>query len=239
MPVILPTNKKEWDAELWYNSVGLISSWLQYYPDNVVAIETNFKSLDEAYFKPFTIAQESYNNIFQYVDLCGLRPGIFSEDPVGPKGLASRWGDWHMKNSATDIRGDHLLLMSAPYFKTAVITGDRYDVWFQIDSIYNLPPSSSGVIAHFEGNTSTGTDIANTATESIIIRYISGSIVIDGLNKNDIDSDIILYDTQGRLIYKDKVKNSPQTTISTILPRGIYILKLSGNRQITVKLSIN
>jgi hypothetical protein len=237
MPVIQSSTKKEWDQEVKSSTLNLIHSWAPYW-ENVVAFETNFKSLDEVYLKPFDVNMYSYDNILHYVSSLGFRPGIFSEDPVGPKGLASRWGDWHVKNSATDIRGDHLILMSVPHFETAVVTGDRYDVWRQINTLYNASSLLSETMASFEENISTVVDVMD-AIERINVRYIPGSIIIDGLNNEDINSDIILYDTQGRLIYKDKVKDSPQTIISKILPKGIYVLKLSGNRQITVKLIVN
>jgi hypothetical protein len=239
MPMIQPSNKTDWDSDLKEHTIGLIDKW-SLHSNNVTAVETNFRTLNDAYLKPLNIDDKSYGSLLDYVvNEKGLRPGIFSEEPVGPKGLVSRWASWFMKDSRRDIRGDHYRLMNVSYFRTAVITTDRYDVWHQIDSIYNSLSFSSGVIANFEEDVSLGTDVVNITTESIIIRYILGSIIINGLNKDDMDNDIILYDTQERLIYKDKVKNAPQMIIPKTLPVGIYILKLSGNRQVTVKLIVN
>jgi hypothetical protein len=118
---------------------------------HVVAIETNFNSLTGSYLSPDSMAvyrpERRYENILHYVALKGFRTGIFSEDPVGPKGVSNRWAQWMLPNpntgisgANTNIRGNHLSLMNVPYFKTAVITTDRPDIWTQIMSNYNSTP---------------------------------------------------------------------------------------------------
>lgn len=72
-------------------------------------------------------------NVMEYIYLMtGRRAGIFSEEPVGGKGTVNRWGKWGIKNPKTDRRGDHLWLLKHPFFKHAVITTDRPNIWDQL-----------------------------------------------------------------------------------------------------------
>ncbi len=110
--------------------------------ESVLYYETNFfndfddKSsvmLDNSYCKISSSGQQCYN-IMEYIyEMSGRRAGIFSEEPVGGKGTVNRWGKWKIKNPVSDRRGDHLWLLSQPYFKYAVITTDRPDLWDQLN----------------------------------------------------------------------------------------------------------
>jgi hypothetical protein len=73
-------------------------------------------------------------NVMEYIyRMSGRRAGIFSEEPVGGKGTVNRWGSWKLKNPGADRRGDHLWLLKQPFFKHAVITTDRPDIWDQLN----------------------------------------------------------------------------------------------------------
>ncbi|GAA3638863.1 hypothetical protein [Flavivirga jejuensis] len=73
-------------------------------------------------------------NVMEYIyDMTGRRAGIFSEEPVGGKGTVNRWSSWNIKDPGTDRRGDHLWLLQQPFFKHAVITTDRPDIWNQLN----------------------------------------------------------------------------------------------------------
>jgi glycerophosphoryl diester phosphodiesterase len=203
---------------------------------NIIAIETNFMTLGELI--SFRRQNVTYNNLLHYIASKGIRPGIFSEEPVGAKGVVNRWAKWNMKNTQTDIRGDHFALMSVPEFKTAVITTDRVDVWKQINNAYNnrnanlLSANSKSNITKIENS-----DINKNT--GINARYESGTIIISDLGKNHIGSDIFLYDLQGRLIYKDIIKIEPKMIITKSLHTGIYMLNISGNQQVSIKILIN
>jgi hypothetical protein len=236
MPMIQPTSKTEWDSALKQRVIDLINNW-KAYPDNVVAVETNFKTLNDAYLKPFDISGQNYNSLLHYVSTTGFRPGIFSEEPVGPKGVVNRWATWGMKNTEQDIRGDHLLLMNVPYFKTAVITTDRTDVWQQIQSAYN---SSTPLLSANMTDALTVLNNPNFSKDTeITANYVSGVIFLNELSSDDLGSAVMLYDLQGRLIYNNKITQNPQMIIPIKLQSGIYLLKVLGDRQASIKLIIN
>lgn len=130
-PVIQPGNDVNVKAQFvddWYNQAG----------ERVMAYETNFKSTDESYLKPFIRHEKQFQNLLHYVyDQTNLRPGIYSEEAMGPKGIVDRWAQWLIKDASTDIRGDHYYLMSVPYFRISVLTTDRPDIWLQIQANFN------------------------------------------------------------------------------------------------------
>ena len=91
--------------------------------------------------KPITREGKAYQNFLHYVYArTGLRPGCYPEEPMGPKGIVSRWADWKIKDLTQDIRGDHYLLMTIPYGKIMVLTTDRPDIWQKVAEIYNNIP---------------------------------------------------------------------------------------------------
>jgi len=65
--------------------------------------------------------------------------------------------------------------------------------------------------------------------------YTSSTLRILGLNEGDMNSDIMIYDMQGRLMGKTKVTNYP--TMDYVKPLGIgtYIVKVAGKRNFTTK----
>ncbi|MDR1120657.1 MAG: T9SS type A sorting domain-containing protein [Dysgonamonadaceae bacterium] len=225
-----------WDLN---RALALVDSWASKLPDNVIAIETNFNLLTDVYLQTINHKGQSYVNLLHYVSSKGFRPGIFSEDPTGARGVADRWGKWHLPDSNTkNVRGNHLTLMSVPYFNTAVITSDRPDIWKQISNNYSTLRSSE--TDEYEELRLTNVDNPELAENTKInINYLSDFIFINGLNKNDIGSDIMLYNLQGGLIYKDKIQSEPQMVLSQNLQLGVYLLKISGNRQASIKLIIN
>lgn len=71
--------------------------------------------------------------------------------------------------------------------------------------------------------------------ESISCYYNTSTLHISGLNENDINSSVQIYDLQGRLIAKTKVDNAPSMEYLKPLSLGTYILKITGNRNYTAK----
>jgi hypothetical protein len=245
MPMVQPVNpKRAWNLEHAY---ALINSWA-YNPGrtnneiHLAAIEINFNSLTDSYVNPDSITKyDPYGgiNLLHYVSLLGLRPGIFSEDPVGPKGVSNRWAKWFLPDPNRNVRGNHLTLMSVPYFKTALITSDRPDIWTQIMSNYNSTQSLSSSIPENIGDATRINDMKLTENSRIIVKYQSEAIIINGLNQSDAGSDIMLYDLQGRLISKNKVTGESQMILPQNMQKGIYLLRISGNRQVSKKIIIN
>ncbi|WP_171593998.1 glycerophosphodiester phosphodiesterase family protein [Marinifilum caeruleilacunae] len=138
-PMIVPNNfkneHKQPDIQLM---ADFIDSWNT--PENqhiVACFETNFFREDDVMLQPFTRNGHHYDNLLHYIyATTGKRSGIFSEEPVGPKGTVNRWGDWKVKDGTNDIRGDHFKLMSVPYANKMLITSDRLDVWQEIQNIF-------------------------------------------------------------------------------------------------------
>lgn len=132
MPVIQPGRADYLD---------FTDSWISHGNERVIAYETNFKPSTDQALKPITRGGKTYENFLHYVYArTGLRPGCYPEEPMGPKGIVSRWADWKIKDLTQDIRGDHYLLMTIPYGKIMVLTTDRPDIWRRISEIYNNIP---------------------------------------------------------------------------------------------------
>jgi glycerophosphoryl diester phosphodiesterase len=135
MPVIQPANST-WSKMV--KAIKTVDAWNNQAGNRVIAYETNFKQLDNIYLQPFTWQGLRYQNLLDYVyTTTGLRPGCYPEEPMGPRGIVTRWADWLIKDPGKDMRGDHYKLMAIPYGKIMVLTTDRPDVWEQIELMYN------------------------------------------------------------------------------------------------------
>lgn len=72
--------------------------------------------------------------------------------------------------------------------------------------------------------------------ENPITCYYNTSVLhISGLNENDVNSDVYVYDMQGRLIGRTKVNNYPSMEYLKPLSLGTYVVKISGKRNFTSK----
>jgi hypothetical protein len=236
LPVIQPNRTID-------QAVKTISGWYNEEPNSVLAFETNFLTpVGKA--EPFSIGiganKKDYQNVLHYVlDATGLRPAFYSEEPAGPKGIVDRYAQWRFKNLSTDFRGDHFWLMSIPYFSQSLVTTDRVDIWNRIKEIYAPQLMYSMSTEHIVNSSSTLAENLNVNTRTKITAMYNGNILsVNGLDKNDIDGYISLYDLQGRLIYREKVTNIPQMNIFRNLQSGIYIVTLSGYREVNIKLII-
>jgi hypothetical protein len=80
----------------------------------------------------------------------------------------------------------------------------------------------------------TGEDIVKE--DAPITCYYNTSVLhISGLNENDIDSNVQIYDMQGRLMGKTRVNNYPSMEYVKPLSLGTYIVKITGKRNFTTK----
>lgn len=129
MPVIHPDR---------VNYLDYIDSWITKGGKELIAWQTNFRKTGDPYLSPITHKGFTYDNLLHYVyKNSGLRPGIYPEEPAGQRGVAGRYGEFRMKDSKGDMRGDHFFLMSIPYGKIMVVTTDRPDICKAINSLYN------------------------------------------------------------------------------------------------------
>lgn len=71
--------------------------------------------------------------------------------------------------------------------------------------------------------------------QEISIYAYQGIIYINELNEKDQGSILTVNDSQGRIIYKGKINEIPQTRINKSFEDGIYITKVTGQRQYVAK----
>lgn len=129
-PVIQPGMKQE-------AAINFICDWYNNAPNLLMGYETNFKTNDSPCLQPTKVENINYENMLHFVvERTRLRPGMYPEEPGGPKGTADRWAQWHFKDPTTDYRGDHFWLMSIPYFRSSILTNDRPDIWQEVVKLY-------------------------------------------------------------------------------------------------------
>ncbi|MFV0536137.1 MAG: T9SS type A sorting domain-containing protein [Dysgonomonas sp.] len=78
-------------------------------------------------------------------------------------------------------------------------------------------------------------DVIQGQTKDITVYYNTSVLHVSGLNQDDINSDMQIYDLQGRLIAKTKVNNAPSMEYLKPLSLGTYIVKITGKRNFTAK----
>jgi hypothetical protein len=78
-------------------------------------------------------------------------------------------------------------------------------------------------------------DIISNEENSVNCYYNTSVLHISGLNENDIDSSIQIFDMQGRLMGKTKVNYYPSMEYVKPLSMGTYIVKITGKRNFTTK----
>lgn len=78
-------------------------------------------------------------------------------------------------------------------------------------------------------------DVIGTEEKPITCYYDRSVLHISGLNQDDIDSNVQIYDMQGRFIGKTKVDNAPSMEYVKPLSLGTYVLKITGKRNFTTK----
>jgi glycerophosphoryl diester phosphodiesterase len=136
-PMLVPNNflnaQNQPDINLMTNFIDAWGNTNSEYKELIACFETNFFAPDDIMLQPFTKKGTRYQNLLHYIHATtGRRSGVFSEDPVNPKGSVNRWGKWKIKNPSTDIRGDFFQLLNIPYGNLMLITTDRSDVWKEL-----------------------------------------------------------------------------------------------------------
>lgn len=109
-----------------------IDNWITKGGSLIAYFETDFFNASDIQLSAFARGGKSFTNVLHYLHDKGYRGGIFSEEPVGPKGVVNRWAKWNMKDTEADFRANYLKLMDIPYANKMIITTDRVDIWKQI-----------------------------------------------------------------------------------------------------------
>gem|GEM_PF-1727498 len=60
--------------------------------------------------------------------------------------------------------------------------------------------------------------------------YSDGRIEISGLTETHKNGQLIIYDTQGQILYQNRIQNIPTETIYVNLHKGVYIVNVAGER---------
>ncbi len=139
VPMLVPNNFKDPKLPKGRPDVNLMVDFIDGWNTTEAAglvtyFETNFFKADDVMLQRFSVKERDYTNLLDYIYVTtDRRAGVFSEEPVGPKGTVNRWGKWKIKNPNNDIRGDFFKILDIPYGKNMVITSDRLDVWKKLE----------------------------------------------------------------------------------------------------------
>lgn len=109
---------------------------------SIEAFEVNPKDTDDSRLQPFG----TFANLLDYIkQKLGYRGGVFSEEPIGRRGVPNRLAIWTIKNTTTDRRGDYLFeAVGQKWGNFIVVTTDRPDIWAQVKSVYYGSHQTSG-----------------------------------------------------------------------------------------------
>lgn len=119
------------------DAATFICDWYNNAPNQLMGFETNFKNNGSNCLREVEVEQIKYRNALEFVYVrTRLRPGMYPEEPMGPKGIVDRYAQWLFKDLTTDYRGDPFWLMDVPYFKSSILTTDRPDIWQEIQRLY-------------------------------------------------------------------------------------------------------
>ena len=122
--------------------------------------------------------------------------------------------DRHLNNKRVEITpGFEYSFESAPNDTEGLAGGNRFILQFYADD----------------------TDVINDVNTPIVCYYNTSMLYIKGLIEDDINSDLTIYDMQGRLMAKTKINNAPSMEFLKPLSLGTYVVKITGKRNHTAK----
>lgn len=122
----------------------------------------------------------------------------------------------------------------------AVLLEDRLtDVWTDLRTTDSYSFESGEEEAderffvHFVPRATTGTDLITQSP--FRIAYRNGAVVLSGLTRSDLDSRARVTDLQGRELFDDYIRHYPEESFAVVLPAGIYLAHVGGERNQTIK----
>ncbi|MDR2854392.1 MAG: T9SS type A sorting domain-containing protein [Prevotellaceae bacterium] len=119
-----------------------------------------------------------------------------------------------------------------------LLTHDRVDLKTQTDYIFESTPQDTPdrFLVYFT-EFPTPTDAIDPIVENFLqCYYHAGDLVMKGLLESDLGGVISIFDVQGRLLKKEIITNAPEMHLPLSLTDGVYLAKLQGKRNVTVKL---
>lgn len=112
-----------------------------------------------------------------------------------------------------------------------VSQGDEYSFVSNTTDSQNLVGGNRFILRFYPDDS----DVIGDNAEEISCYYNSSTLYITGLNEDDMNSDVTIYDMQGRLMARTKVNEAPSMRYLKPLSLGTYILKITGNRNYATK----
>jgi len=114
---------------------------------------------------------------------------------------------------------------------TKLSPGDEYTFVSDAADADNAVSDNRFILRFYDSDN----DIIKEDENPITCYYNTSVLYISGLNQDDIDSNVQIYDLQGRLIAKTKINNAPSMEYLKPLSLGTYIIKITGKRNYTTK----
>ena len=117
-----------------------------------------------------------------------------------------------------------------------LLTGEITDL--QQTGLYRFTTRPGDMEERFVLHFRTQTGIENTSLKDIRVFHYNGILKLAGLTDMDTGSRIGVYDVQGRDVFSGIIPNGAGGTFETpltVIP-GVYIVKISGKRQVMAKL---
>lgn len=118
--------------------------------------------------------------------------------------------------------------------KVRIYPGDEYKFVSDVSTTKTYTADNNRFVLRFYDGDSD--DIITNDEKDIFCYYQGSSIYVTNLNEGDINSDIQVYDLQGRLILKDKIDDANTDYFLKPLSLGTYIVKITGKRNHTSKI---
>lgn len=114
---------------------------------------------------------------------------------------------------------------------TKLSPGDEYTFVSDAADANNAVDNNRFILRFYDSDN----DIIKEDENPITCYYNTSVLYLSGLNEDDIDSNVQIYDLQGRLIGKTKINNAPSMEYLKPLSLGTYIVKITGKRNYTTK----
>lgn len=117
--------------------------------------------------------------------------------------------------------------------KIRIYPGDEYSFVSDVSTTKTYTADNNRFVLRFYDEEG---DIIANEEKDIFCYYQGSSVYVTNLNEDDINSDIQLYDLQGRLLMKGKLDDAPTDFFTKPLSLGTYIVKITGKRNYTARI---
>lgn len=117
--------------------------------------------------------------------------------------------------------------------RVRIYPGDEYSFISDVSTTKTYTADNNRfVLSFYEGEE----DVISKEDKDIFCYYQGTSIYVTNLIEEDINSEVQVYDLQGRLILKGRINDAPRTSFLKPLSLGTYIVKITGKRNYTAKI---